>query len=262
MIQNKQPSLADTVCDPRARKIKSTFFNQINTLLDWDKIQEIISANYTKGKSATGTPAYDGLLLFKACLLQSWYGLSDYKVEDRINDSISFSYFCGMNIDQVAPDHSTISRFRSLMTKKRVYQKLFKEINRQLEAHSIIVKTGALVDASIIDSPLKPKGKAKYKVAEDREQQARSADELSKEESAKKLEKLNQSSVDTDAAWIRKAGKLRYGYKKHYVTDDEGLVLGVLTTPASLSEITNLEEVLNTADLPQGIPIKPTKGIS
>ncbi|MEI6865267.1 transposase [Flavicella sp.] len=39
--------------------------------------------------------------------MQSWYGLSDYEVEDRLNDSLSFSYFCGMTIEQVAPDHST-----------------------------------------------------------------------------------------------------------------------------------------------------------
>ncbi|HEY9222067.1 MAG TPA: transposase [Lutibacter sp.] len=56
---------------------------------------------YIKGKSASGRHSYNGLLLFKMCLLQTWYGLSDYEVEDRVNDSISFSYFCGLTIDQV-----------------------------------------------------------------------------------------------------------------------------------------------------------------
>ncbi|WP_159244043.1 transposase [Tenacibaculum maritimum] len=45
---------------------------------------------------------------------------------------------------------------------------------------------------------------------------------------------------------IKKAGKYRYGYKKYYVTDNEGLVLGVATTKASTSEIDSLEEVLDT----------------
>ncbi|MEZ4880310.1 MAG: transposase [Chitinophagales bacterium] len=48
-------------------------------------------------------PSYDGLLLFKICLLQTWYGLSDYEVEDRINDSISFSTFLELTIDQTSP---------------------------------------------------------------------------------------------------------------------------------------------------------------
>jgi IS5 family transposase len=34
----KQPTLADSICDLRARKIKKTFFTQINTLIDWDTI--------------------------------------------------------------------------------------------------------------------------------------------------------------------------------------------------------------------------------
>jgi IS5 family transposase len=46
------------------------------------------------------------------------------------------------------------------------------------------------------------------------------------------------------------------------VTDNEGLVLGVLTTTASKNEISNLEDVLETVniDLPKGIPLKADKG--
>lgn len=249
MNKHSNPTLADSICDLRSRKIKSTFFYQMNELLDWKSIKNIIDKHYCKGKSATGKPAYDGLLLFKACLLQTWYGLSDYEVEDRINDSISFSYFCGMNIDQVAPDHSTISRFRTHMTKEKAFEKLFKEINKQLENHQIIVKTGAIVDASVIDTPLRPKGKSNYKVTEDR------ADEQEVE-----ITKEYSSSVDTDASWLKKRGKYHFGYKKHHVTDNEGLVLGVLTTKASVNEITNLDEVLDTADLPENIPLKADKG--
>ncbi len=40
-----------------------------------------IDQYYTKGKRGTDNPAYNGLLLFKVCLLQTWYGLSDDEVE-------------------------------------------------------------------------------------------------------------------------------------------------------------------------------------
>lgn len=243
------PTLADSICDLRSRKIKQTFFTQINSLLDWTPIIKKLDKYYTKGKSATGKPSYSGLLLFKMSLLQTWYGLSDYEVEDRVNDSISFSYFCGLHIDQVSPDHSTLSRFRSIMTKSKAYEPLFKEINRQLEAHQIIVKTGVIVDASVIDTPLKPKGKTNYKVTQDRE-----------DEQEVEVTKEFAASVDKDAAWLKKGGKYRFGYKKHHVTDNEGLVLGVLTTKASVNEIANLDEVLDTVDLPKDIPLKADKG--
>jgi len=249
MKSAKHPTLADSICDTRSRKIKTTFFNQMNTLLDWNTISSLLDKHYIKGKSATGAPSYDGLLLFKMCLLQTWYGLSDYEVEDRVNDSISFGYFCGLNIDQVAPDHSTLSRFRSLMTKAKAYEPLFKEINRQLGAQKIIVRTGVIVDASVIDTPLRPKGRTNHKVTEDR-----------KDEEEVEVVKDYADSVDTEAAWLKKGGKYRFGYKKHHVADNEGLVLGVLTTKASINEVGNLEDLLDTADLPEDIALKADKG--
>jgi len=244
----KEPTLADSICDLRTRKIKSTFFSQINTIIDWKKIGQLIDQDYSKGKSATGTPSYDGVLLFKMLLLETWYGLSDYEVEDRINDSISFSYFCGLTIEQVAPDHSTLSRFRTELTKTGTFEKLFKLINLQLEEHHIIIKKGVIVDASVIDTPLRPKGTTKQEVTEDR-----SDKEI-------KTKKKYASSVDSDGTWLKKRGKFHFGYKKHHVTDEEGLVLGVLTTTASTNEIANLEDVLDTADLPRDIPLKADKG--
>lgn len=169
MKHQSHPTLADSICDLRVRKVKKEFFHQINILLDWDSISKVIDTYYKKGKSATGKPSYDGLLLFKMCLLQTWYGLSDYEVEERVNDSISFGYFCGLHMDEVAPDHSTLSRFRTAMTKANAFEKLFHEINTQLEAHQIIVKKGVLVDASVVNTPLKPKGKIPHEVTEDRE---------------------------------------------------------------------------------------------
>jgi len=70
-------------------------------------------------------------------------------------------------IDQAAPDHSTLSRLRTALTKAAVFELLFKEINNQLEANKIIVKTGVIVDASVIDTPLRPKGKTNHKVTKD-----------------------------------------------------------------------------------------------
>ena len=114
----------------------------------------------------------------------------------------------------VAPDHSTLSRFRTIMTKAGAYDVLFDEINSQLESHDIIVKSGAIVDASVIDTPFKPKGKTNHKVTED------CSDE---QEVSTKQEYAD--SVDKDGSWLKKGGKFHYSYKKHHVTDEEGLVL-------------------------------------
>lgn len=140
-------------------KIKQEFFNQIIQPIDWRPVSNSINKQYQKGESALGRPSYEGIVLFKMMLLQTWYGLSDYEVEDRVNDSIPFSRFVGISLDNPVPDHSVISRFRTELTKKGMYEKLFKVMNKQLEKYKLIVKTGAIVGSSIIDTPLKIKGR-------------------------------------------------------------------------------------------------------
>ena len=191
-----------------------------------------------------------GMLLFKMYLLQTWYGLSDSEVEDSVNNRISFSYLCRLNIDQVAPDHSTVSNFRTTMTNAGAYEKLFKEINSHLEKHQIIVVTGIIVDASVIDTPLRSKGKTTHKVT-----QERSEEKIS-------VEKEYLDRVDKDGTWLKKRGKYHFVFKKHHVTGNAGLVLGALTSTASKNEIANLEEVLNTVNVkrPKDIPLKADKG--
>jgi hypothetical protein len=67
---NHSPSFSDLAIG--RRKIKAVFFDQMNLLLDWNKIEQIISKYYVRGESAVGRPSYSGLLLFKMSLLQTW----------------------------------------------------------------------------------------------------------------------------------------------------------------------------------------------
>ena len=47
---------------------------------------------YKRGHSVDGRPAYSGLLLFKMLLLGIWYGLSDEKVEESVNENLSMMW--------------------------------------------------------------------------------------------------------------------------------------------------------------------------
>jgi len=209
MKQETKIGFADLMVS--GRKIKDEFFKQVDSIIDWKSIEKSIGKYYQKEESAAGLPQYEGIVLFKIYLLQTWYGLSDYELEDQVNDRISFSKFVGLSLEDSVPDHTVISRFRSELTKKKAYEKIFQLINQHLEGANIIIRTGVIVDASITDSPRKPKGKKVYEVAEDRKE-----DEST--DSTQLQEKI-KAGVDTQARWIKKAGKLRYGYKKHVGTD-------------------------------------------
>jgi IS5 family transposase len=152
-VQKNNNQMSFTGMYVSRRKLKTEFFSQINKLINWNEIDNLIKQYYNKGESVAGRPSYSGLLLFKMCLLQTWYGLSDYEVEEKVNDSLSFMQFVGLQLEDDVPDHSIISRFRTELTKKEAFEKIFERINQQLQGKGLIVKTGAIVDATITDSP-------------------------------------------------------------------------------------------------------------
>jgi len=73
-------------------------------------ISNNINKHYVKGEDVCGRPSCSGIVLFKMSLWQTWYGLSDYEIEDRVNDRISFSRFVGISLDPSVPDHNVLSK--------------------------------------------------------------------------------------------------------------------------------------------------------
>ena len=66
----------------------------INQVINWSQVEEILMAHYTVGTSREGADAYSPLMLLKGILLQKWYHIdSDPELENQINDRISFKKF-------------------------------------------------------------------------------------------------------------------------------------------------------------------------
>ncbi len=250
----KEASLADYVSG--RRKVKDEFFRQINIIMDWSKFRPILEKAYTKGGSGTGRPCYDCLVLYKIELVRTWYGMSDPEVEENVNDRISFSRFVGIGLDESCPDSTTICRFRNDLVAAGIHDELLNETNRQLEAAGVIVVKGALVDASVTRTPRRPRGRKEYEVVEDRHEEDNA-------EAAERafLKEKDKPNVDAEARWVKKNG-LEFGYKRHTVTNEDGLVLAEVTTSANESDITHLEAPLDKVDLAPGTPVYADKGYS
>ena len=92
------PSFVQVYTQARRDRMKNSFLSRINACVDWRGIRTLLNKKYTKTQNATGNPAYDALMMFKILLLQVWYGLSDYEVEERINDSLLFSEFLPLDM--------------------------------------------------------------------------------------------------------------------------------------------------------------------
>lgn len=146
-----QRTQGDEICDKRLRKTKKRFLIEIDELIDWQPLGDLIASQLPERKHPAGAPAYGPVLLLKMLLLQNWYGLSDCELEMRINDSLSFSRFLGLHLEDLSPDHSTLSRFRTTLTKLGLLDVLFERVDAQLAAHGVAVRKGAFSDAKILE---------------------------------------------------------------------------------------------------------------
>ena len=59
-------------------------------------------------------------------------------------------------MEDTVPDSTTVCRFRNVLVEAVLYDTLLDEFNRQLEVKGVIVKHGAIVDASIANTPVAP----------------------------------------------------------------------------------------------------------
>ena len=103
--------------------------------------------------------------------------------------------------------------------------------------------------------PRRPRGCKSYEVVEDRKDDDNT--EASEKAMVKEIVKPN---VDAEARWIKKMGKLHFGYKRHTVTDENGMVLAEETTAADESDIKHLETPLKKAKLPRKALVYADKG--
>lgn len=240
------PSFADYFIEQR--KNSNVFLDKIDQFIDWKNIEKLLKKKYKKTFSADGRPAYPPLSLFKLLLLQKWYGLSDPGLEETLNDRISFIRFSGFSISSPFPDHSTICRFRNTILELGLYEKLFEEIMKQLESKGLLVREGAIVDATIIESSRRPR-KVMEIMPEDR-----------KEENTETPPVVTYSD-DNEAAWIKKGKRPYYGYKAHLSVDaKDGYVLGGHVTPANVADTTEFEKLINESNLPKDSFVLADKG--
>lgn len=162
-------------------------------------------------------------------------------------------------MEEVSPDHSTISRFRSALTELGLMDKLLAQFNKQLSRHHISVREGVLVDASLVETPHKPNGSITIEVADDREDN-RSEEEKEAEEDYQKQVVRQRKGTDEEARWVYKQKRYHYGYKKHCLTNVQGIVQKVITTAANRSDTKEFIALLQGANIPQGSAVLADKG--
>jgi IS5 family transposase len=92
-------------------------------------------------------------------VLATWYDLSDVKLAEALDDRTSFRRFCGFAAHEPTPERTTFVRFRRELVRRGLGRGLFEAVTRQLQAKGVMVRTGTLVDATLIPLGQHPEGR-------------------------------------------------------------------------------------------------------
>jgi transposase, IS5 family len=210
--QTGQPSFVEALLPKGAGA--NAALDRLAGLAKWYRFEKLLS--HLRDEHAPGRPGYPVLVLFRALLLQSLYGLSDRELEEALADRLSFKRFVGLSLEDAAPDHTVLNRFRNRLIEQELLQKLFGELDRQLENAGLILKRGTMLDATLIQAVSAPP-------------------------------KEDRPSNDPDARFAKRQGKSgsTFGYKAHVGVDEgSGLIRAVLTTPANINDTTPADDLI------------------
>ncbi|MCP1741979.1 IS5 family transposase [Bradyrhizobium japonicum] len=201
-----QPSFVEALMPKGAGA--NAALDRLAGLVKWYRFEKLIG--HLRDEGAPGRPGYPVLVLFRAVLLQSLYGLSERELEEALGDRLSFKRFVGLSLEDTTPDHTVLNRFRNQLVEQGLLEKLFGELDRQLENAGVILKRGTMLDATLIQAVSAPP-------------------------------KEDRPSNDPDARFAKRQGKSgsTFGYKAHVGVDEgSGLIRAVLTTPANINDTT------------------------
>ncbi len=191
----------------------SNSLDRLCELVKWYRFERLLAPLRDGGP---GRAAWPPLVLFRALILQSLYGLSDRELEEALCDRLSFRRFVGLSLEEGVPDHTVLCRFRNELSAGGLIERLFGELDRQLEKAGLMLKRGTMLDATLIETA-----------------SARPGD--------------GRVAIDGDARFAKRQGKggSVYGYKAHVGVDEgSGLIRAVIATPANVNDTTPADALI------------------
>ncbi len=196
---------------------RDVFLAEMDQVVPWAELCAVIAPYYPKdpGPGAGGRRAIGLERMLRIHFLQQWYALSDPGMEEALYDSAAMRRFVGIDLGREgAPDETTVCKFRHLLEKHGLAERLFAAINEHLSRHGMKLSQGTIVDATIIAAAPSTKNQAKAR--------------------------------DPDRHQTKKGRQWYFGMKAHIGVDEAtGLVHTVVSTTANVTEVTEVANLLH-----------------
>jgi transposase, IS5 family len=170
---------------------RERFLAEMDAVIPWPRLLRLIEPHSPKAGNGRQPVGLEKML--RIYFLQQWFNLSDPQAEDAIYDSESMRRFARVELgDEVVPDETTILRFRHLLEQHQLTGAIFEAIGGWLEARGLLLRSGTIVDATIIAAPSSTKNAT--------------------------------ATRDPEMKQTRKGRNWHFGMKLHIGTDQRGIV--------------------------------------
>jgi len=209
----EQKTFASLAWESKGKQTKrERFLAEMNVVIPWKKLLKVIEPHYPK--AGNGRPPMELETMLRIYFLQIWFNLSDPGAEEALYDSESMRRFARIELSEDrVPDETTILNFRHLLEQHELTGKMFERINRMLEKKGLLLRTGTIVDATIIAAPSSTKN--------------------------------SEGTRDPEMKQTRKGNNWHFGMKLHVGTDRRGIVHTVMATHAATADITQMNDLLH-----------------
>lgn len=202
--------------DPLPKKTrKEVFLDEMNQVVPWRELVELIRPHARGAHQALGgRPPFPIETMLRIHCLQLWWNLSDPAMEEELHERPLYRRFAGLQGAARMPDETTILRFRHLLEKQQLAPQVMGIINAGLAQHGLMLKTGTVVDATIIAAPSSTKN--------------------------------SSGERDPEMHQTKKGNEWHFGMKAHIGVDAEsGLVHTVIGTAANVNDVTQAHGLLH-----------------
>src|SRR6266849_595139 len=209
----KQTTIASMTWAAKGRTTRrERFLAEMNAVMPWARLSALIEPHYPK--AGKGRPPLGLERMLRVYFMQQWFNLSDPQAEDALYDIEPMRRFAGIELaEDTIPDETTILRFRHLLEEHRLTEAIFAEVRTLLDEKKLLLKSGTIVDATIISAPSSTKNATQERDPE-----------------------MHQALKNKP--WY-------FGLKVHVGTSKQGLVHSLATGPANEADITRLDDLLH-----------------
>ena len=148
MMGHQSRQMAMIFVDIESLIPETHLLRKIERMVSFDFIYDLLAPYYP----ATGRPSVDPVSMFKMLLIGYLYGIkSERRLVEEVQLNIAYRWFCGFELDDTIPNHSTFSKTRTRKWQQSsLFQKAFYEIVKQCIDSGLIDGEAMAADGSYI----------------------------------------------------------------------------------------------------------------